>query len=201
MPSYRAVIFDLGDVLFAWDPNTTISSIPGPTLRAITQSPTWKQYERGAITADECYTHAAQEFGISRIELAAALQECVQALKPHETMNALINTLHAAGWPLYLLTNIGQADWERVRHKHHQDYAWGLFDGIFASGYHGMRKPDLGFYRYVLQQTRWAAHEVLFVDDRVENVVAARQVGMTAILFKSAEETSRTMKELLGVVC
>ena len=55
--------------------------------------------------------------------------------------------------------------------------------GSVISGEVGMRKPDSGIYRALLQASGYAADALLFVDDRASNVDAARALGIETILF------------------
>jgi len=46
-----------------------------------------------------------------------------------------------------------------------------------------MRKPELGFYRHVLDQIGLTGNQVIFVDDKEVNVNAARSLGIRAFVF------------------
>ncbi|MBV8816860.1 MAG: HAD family phosphatase [Acidobacteriaceae bacterium] len=52
----------------------------------------------------------------------------------------------------------------------------------------GMCKPDPAIYRHCLDGLATAANETLFLDDRPENVRAARELGIQSILFTTAAE-------------
>jgi 2-haloacid dehalogenase len=53
------------------------------------------------------------------------------------------------------------------------------------SGLEGMAKPDPRIYRLLLQRYELLAAQTLFIDDKADNVAAARGVGMEAIRFES----------------
>ena len=57
------------------------------------------------------------------------------------------------------------------------------FERVYASNRIGIAKPDADFYRYILQQEGYTAENSVFIDDRTQNVQAARQVGIKALLF------------------
>lgn len=59
----------------------------------------------------------------------------------------------------------------------------GYFQQMIISGEVGVRKPHQGIYRIALDSLGVAAEESLFVDDMEENLVAARQMGMGALLI------------------
>jgi HAD superfamily hydrolase (TIGR01509 family) len=47
----------------------------------------------------------------------------------------------------------------------------------------GTRKPDLCFYKFVLNEAKVDPTFVVFVDERFENTIAARSLGMNGIVF------------------
>lgn len=62
------------------------------------------------------------------------------------------------------------------------DLPWSLFDRAFVSGIEGMRKPDLCFFQYVINEIGVHSSEMIMIDDKPENVCAARSQGMHALL-------------------
>jgi HAD superfamily hydrolase (TIGR01509 family) len=62
----------------------------------------------------------------------------------------------------------------------------GRVDRVVASHHLGVRKPDLAFYRRLLDTLGRSRDEVLFVDDREVNVEAARATGLVAHRFVDA---------------
>jgi FMN phosphatase YigB (HAD superfamily) len=93
------------------------------------------------------------------------------------------------------MSNISKPDYDVLRTKAAD---WDVFDSVFASGEVGMRKPDLCFYKHVLQAIDARPEEVIFVDDKLENVISARSLGICAIQFKDATSLARTLENLLG---
>lgn len=62
----------------------------------------------------------------------------------------------------------------------------GRFDRVLASCDLGVRKPEVAFFERLLDELALPAPEVLFVDDREENVSAARRAGLSAHRFQGA---------------
>ncbi len=60
----------------------------------------------------------------------------------------------------------------------------GLFSLAVVSGDVGLRKPDPAIYRLFVERARRPAQEVLFIDDRPDNLRAASGVGMRTLLFR-----------------
>jgi putative hydrolase of the HAD superfamily len=68
-----------------------------------------------------------------------------------------------------------------------------IFDTFLASCWIGVRKPAAIFYHRILAITAARAEDSLFVDDREENLVAARALGFDTIHFQSAEQLRRDL--------
>lgn len=64
----------------------------------------------------------------------------------------------------------------------------GLFERVLASHHLGVRKPDPAFYERLCARLDRAPDEVLFVDDREDNVDAATEAGLRAHLFAGAHD-------------
>ncbi len=57
--------------------------------------------------------------------------------------------------------------------------------GAIISGDVGVRKPDAEIYRILMARSGFSADELLFVDDRDNNVDAARALGIETIAFEA----------------
>jgi epoxide hydrolase-like predicted phosphatase len=62
-----------------------------------------------------------------------------------------------------------------------------------------LRKPDAHIYEKILALMQVKADEAIFVDDILENVEAAKAVGIHAIQFKSTEQAIANVNALLNV--
>jgi putative hydrolase of the HAD superfamily len=68
-------------------------------------------------------------------------------------------------------------------------------DGVFASSDLGFRKPNLGFYAALQNKIQIPVSEILFWDDSLENVTAAREAGWNAEVFLDIQSFNQTMKK------
>ena len=59
----------------------------------------------------------------------------------------------------------------------------------------GSEKPDPIAYQVMLQALELPAKEVIFVDDRLENIEAAQRLGLDAILFESTEQMRQELQQ------
>ena len=60
-----------------------------------------------------------------------------------------------------------------------------------------MRKPRLAFYRHALDSIGADPKDVVFVDDKAENVLTAKSFGMHGVVFKQLEEFRRVIRCLV----
>lgn len=188
----RAVIFDLGDVLFTWSATTT-TTIPSRKLREILSTPTWHSYERGEITRDACYELSAQQFSLQASEIAEAFSQARESLQGHPDIIQFIHELRKdASIRLYAMSNIGKEDFDDLESK----MDWSLFDHVFTSAAAGTRKPELDFYRYVLDEICLDGDQVFFTDDKEENVQAARELGIRGFVFEPS--TVQSLHEIFN---
>jgi putative hydrolase of the HAD superfamily len=74
-----------------------------------------------------------------------------------------------------------------------------IFDSMFYSCDIGAKKPDPAYFATVLAHLQIDPAHILFIDDRAENVAAARQAGIPAIQFhiaSGAAELRRLLSNL-----
>jgi putative hydrolase of the HAD superfamily len=81
------------------------------------------------------------------------------------------------------------------------------FDHIFISKELGLAKPNPEIFKYVLREIGYLSQEVLFIDDKFENLNIAKQVGIiNLVLFnrdqkannKTKHSTVNNLKEILS---
>ncbi|KLO09123.1 HAD-like protein [Schizopora paradoxa] len=191
------LIFDLGDVLFTWSADTK-TKVPPRTLRKIIGSATWFAYEKGDLEEDQVHHGVSMEFGFSPDEVSAALQGARESLQRNLQLIAFIKEIKATrSLKVFAMSNISAPDWAYLRDKALPE-DWALFDRVFTSAEARERKPNLGFYRQVLEATGADPSRTVFVDDKLENVLSARSLGLNAIVFDSSEEAIRKVTNLVG---
>lgn len=194
---FTTIIFDIGDVLFSWSPSTKTSISP-KTLRKILSCPTWFDFERGQLSEDDCYERVGAEFNLTSAEIRQAFIEARASLQSNDDLIALIRELKDNSHGtlrVFAMSNISLPDYQVLRTK---PVDWSIFDQIFTSGAAGERKPNLGFYKYVLAHAGVDPRRAIFVDDKHENVLSARSLGFHGIRFTSSAEVKRALRNLVG---
>ena len=109
-------------------------------------------------------------------------------------MYAYMTELKARGYKLYGLSN-----WCSTIYRVMKEYAiFNLLDGFVVSSDYQVVKPDPAIYRVLLDKYDLKAEECVFADDRADNVEAAQQVGMQAIVFTTTEAYKEALEPLLA---
>ena len=117
-------------------------------------------FERAAIPEIE-RAYLEQSF-----TLDAGFPTCAKALKDRYRIALLSNDV---------------SEWSRHLRNFHKIEP--LVDAAFISGDLGVRKPDPRIYHMAMDAIGARPGECVFVDDSPERVDAARELGMSAILF------------------
>ncbi|WP_375394216.1 HAD family hydrolase [uncultured Sphingomonas sp.] len=201
MNAPRNVVFDIGNVLFDWDPRFLYERLipPGEALDA---------FLRDVVTRAWHFQHdEGRPFAETSAELTARYPEhaaLIAAWGPRFAesirgeipgMVALVEELDAAGVPLFAITNFSGEFFRPFRARH------ALFDrfrDIVVSGDEKLVKPDAAIYRLALDRFGIVAEDAVFIDDSTVNVIGARDVGMTALHFVG-EPTLRGQLRQLGL--
>ncbi|MEA3408038.1 MAG: HAD family phosphatase [Chloroflexota bacterium] len=151
--------------------------------------------ERGQITDEEFWQRVGAELGLNEeAEIAALQREMWDAWVVDEEVLRLIDRLDVR-FRLALLSNATDALEGALCDRYGVD---DRFETIVTSARVGMTKPEEGIYREVLDQLQLEPQEVVFVDDRAENVIAASALGMHIIWFVNSAELERQLQVYLS---
>lgn len=195
-PTLDAVVLDLGNVVFEW--STASSARPGATLKALMRSDSYAQYETGQIESeDEFCRTLGQQLGLDSSLVCTIFETARQSLAVNsELVNFIRELKHTSGIHVYAMSNIPRQEIDYLSREH--PLTMGIFDRVYASGMAGVRKPDPAFYKMVIADSQLVPERTLFVDDKTQNVDAARNLGMRGIRF---EGTKALCDSLTGYFC
>ena len=71
------------------------------------------------------------------------------------------------------------------------------FERHFLSYEMGLLKPDPAYFHHVLYGLWTSPGDCIFIDDRVENVRSAQNIGIKSLVFESAGRLKSDLQELL----
>ena len=104
--------------------------------------------------------------------------------------------LHHEGFPLTLLSNMPL---ELSRHVTKSFPSLSTFEYLIYSCDYGSIKPELSIYRNCLELLKAAPQDILYLDDRVENVEAAARLGINSVLFDTVEKTASRVESRFDI--
>jgi len=145
----------------------------------------------GNITENEFYRQIRQVFGV---ELTAAQMHklIVAKMKTDKGLAHLIPHLKKA--KIALFTNsIGHMAIDVLKARRYPVKK--IFDKLFISSRIHLAKPDAKAYQYVVKKLRVKPEEALMVDDRRENIVAAKKIGMQGIVYKNSTQFRKELSK------
>ncbi len=150
------------------------------------------QYETGLITSEEFYREVKAASGyLGDLEEFASL--FADIFTPISPMIQLHADLRARGFPTFIFSNTNELAVRFIR----QNFPFFQeFDGYILSYEHRSMKPDTKLYEVVEAQTGARGTEILYLDDRPENVAAGAARGWRTILQESPVKTRAAIEQL-----
>src|SRR6202041_572941 len=176
--SVRAVVFDYGNVLcLEQTPEdmkgmALVCGIPHERFSELY----WKlrpPYDRGDIDGPAYWTAVVgqQKLSLSRDQIATLIKLDSESItRPNQGAVQWAELLHHEGFPLTLLSNMPL---ELSRHVTKSFPSLSTFEYLIYSCDYGSIKPELAIYRNCLNLLQAAPQDILYLDDRAENIEAA----------------------------
>lgn len=186
------IIFDIGNVLLRFDPASVLQQVFSVEQQSILTpdivcgSPHWNKLDEGALTEEEVAEIIAET--VHRPDWQSDILRMIQHYQDYMPLLPTVNllpVLKQQGKKLFALSNYGPAPFERARQKHLEIFD--LFDGLVISGIEHINKPDPRLYRILLERYHLDPADSVFIDDRDENVEAARRLGINGIIFNGQD--------------
>ena len=72
------------------------------------------------------------------------------------------------------------------------------FDGLLISGDVGLIKPDSAIYKLAIKKFSLVPKHTVFIDDRFENIKAAKKLGFNVIHLINPKEIKNKIKDFLS---
>lgn len=182
-----AVVFDLGGVLISWDPYPAIVKAVGQeqATRFLADETfdflawnfmqdagrSWDDGEDAAVMSHPQWEPAIRGYRANFSEsMLGGIDDTVK----------ILGELHAAGIPLYGLTNWSAELFPVARARF--DFL-NLFKDVIVSGEEGVAKPDPAIFALLHERIGYPLESCVFIDDSPANIEAAAKAGLDAILF------------------
>jgi FMN phosphatase YigB (HAD superfamily) len=196
----KGVIFDVGGVLLRthdqsgrrkWE--TRMGLKPGELAHLVFDSELGYQAQVGQVSIEEVWAWVGTHLDLSPGELATLkrdfwagdrldqeLCDYIRGLRPRYLTGMLSNNWAPDG--RVMAQKLGIAD---------------CFDVFVTSAEIGVMKPDPRIYQIALDRLGLTPPEAIFVDDFVENVEAARRLGIWGVNFVEPDRAQNELDEWL----
>lgn len=189
MGKISTVVFDVGKVLFEWDLRHLYAKL-------IADPDELEYFVTHVVTPQWHFQHdAGRALGEMVPELIADFPQYQKLIEAYATRFnetipgpvpgslEIIRELTARDIPLFAITNFGAEFWDMFRPT---QPIFDHFSDIVFSGVEKVIKPDPAIYALALRRFGLSWGEAIFVDDNIDNVIAARANGFAAHHFQDA---------------
>ncbi len=184
----RNIVFDLGGVVFARDPRKCsrefiefFSFVASPQMPLF-----WEEYDRGSLTFGEVKEQLCAYNGCDDEKCDAYLHTAIDMQEEIPSTKKLIERLKAAGYNLYVLSNMSREFIAFLR----RFPVYRNFDGEVVSCEEHTVKPEEQIYRIMLTRYGLDPSQTLFIDDRRANLDAAARLGIGTFHFNHRDPAS-----------
>ncbi|MFX1445356.1 MAG: HAD family hydrolase [Promethearchaeota archaeon] len=107
-------------------------------------------------------------------------------------MERVIERFHQGGYTVNLMSNV----YDIYAKSNELRGFYNIFDNVFLSNEIGLIKPDIEKYKYALKKLDAKPIHCIFIDDKIRNLVPARELGITVIKFDSFEKFNQQLDKL-----
>jgi FMN phosphatase YigB (HAD superfamily) len=194
----EAVIFDLGKVLLEFDYSIAARNLAArgtvtseAVHKFIGQSPLLFRYETGLMTKEDFFAAIRAETGFKGDlkEFASLFGDIFAPMTPMIELQAELKRRRI---PTFIFSNTNELAVEHIRQTYPFFHG---FDGYIFSYEHGAMKPQAKLYEVVERFTNRRREQLLYIDDRPENIAAGAERGWQVILQETPEKTLAAIKK------
>lgn len=210
MKKIKNIVFDFGGILFDIDiplaidnlrkllaiPNTEGKQIPDEIKQIL------EQYEVGAFNT-ETFVWKLQHLSTTKPQALSIINAWNSMLieMKEDKFKKLIDL--RKDYKVYLLSNINDLhlNWiYRYFRSTYQIENWDeyYFEKVYYSHLIGRRKPDISTFEYVWEDASLDPEESLFIDDTLENVLAAKTLGIHTIHHNPKEDVFEVLEQFFN---
>jgi len=192
MPNTPVLIFDLGKVLVDFDYSIAARKIAARSQKSpidlhafLGSSPLLVEYESGRLTRQAFYEFIRDAIGFQGdvVEFGSYFADIFSAMPDTIALHA---ELRQKGFKTYIFSNTNDLAIEHVR----RDFPFfAHFDGYIFSYEVGAMKPLPAIYAAMEKMCGRRGADLIYLDDRAENIAAGATRGWRAILHETPEKT------------
>lgn len=196
MSGIQAVVFDIGNVLVGWQPEAYFDSQIGAARRKRLFAEVDLEGMNLRVDRGAPFAQSVQELALMHPEWSTEIMlwqdGWSQMFAPVITENvALLRALRSQGMPVFALSNFGRETFDIACNTHS---FLTEFDQKYISGQLGVLKPEAEIYAILERESGVAPEHLFFIDDKPENIVAARERGWAGHMFERSDALMADLK-------
>ncbi|MBT9384103.1 HAD-IA family hydrolase [Pseudooceanicola sp. CBS1P-1] len=185
----KAVVFDIGNVLIEWQPERHYDAMIGESRRRQLFSEVDLHAMNDAVDRGgdlKALSDALAEATPAwRSEIRMWHDDWIRMASPAIPRSVrLLRALRARGVPVYALTNFGIGTFAMAQEVY--DFL-NEFDRAYVSGHMAVIKPDTRIYEMLEADSGLSGADLIFADDRADNIAAAAARGWQVHHFTGPE--------------
>lgn len=194
----KNIIFDVGKVLVEWDCDTAFRKLgfDETTLQAVAEatvrSADWNEFDRSVLNDEEQLALFIKKAPEYEKEIRLLWENIALPIYQYDYARAWIKALKRNGYHIYILSNYSRWTYEHTREA--LSFLEDVDGTVFSFEVHQI-KPEPEIYQSLLKRYQLKPSECVFLDDRLENLDAAREQGINVIQFESY---GQAVQELAG---
>ena len=194
----EVILFDLGNIVIEFNGIAKLQSeyFSDITIKEVERKwvdcPINYKHETGQITTEEYAIEFLKAWKLPLTPEAFLQKFEAWCSLPFEGMPELIEKL-SQDYKIACLSNTSDIHWQKIAHTYKLgDY----FEDKFLSYEMGAMKPEAIIYDQVVEKLAIAPAKVVFFDDLIDNVEAAKRLGINAHQVKGYEQVRNKCLEL-----
>ncbi|HSW88774.1 MAG TPA: HAD family phosphatase [Candidatus Saccharimonadales bacterium] len=191
----KAIIFDLGGVLFTNGTKKFIETISHKynvdkeKVKDVMDGEIGSLYREAKISRDEFWQRCLDELQITA-DIDKLEEEWINGYELIEGTRDIIQEL-SKKYKVYFLSDNVKERVDKVNEKY--NFLNWFEDGVFSHEA-GVRKPDQEIYKLALAKTGVESDEAVYIDDKPDFLIPAKEMGMLTFAFETPEKLREELK-------
>ena len=195
------IIFDLGRVLVKFNVRNLFRKIITTEEEIdyfLQNICTWEWHIQQDLVQDTSQASAplVQQFPKYQEAIEAFYGRFLEMIEGTYKKNVeLAMDLKQKGYPIYVLSNFPGDQYDK--YEKHNSFLQ-IFDDKIISGHVGLAKPDAKIYQLAIDKFHLVPERSLFIDDKIENIEGAKQLGIQTIHLQNPDELPELIKPFIA---
>ena len=194
-------LFDLGGVFFDWNPNHFFINVFKESkereyfLNEICNN-SWNIQQDAGRSINEAELELIPKFPKYKSQIKMYYANHRKMIKGvFQESITILNFLKNNNYECYVLSNWSAETFEGMI----EEYPFlKHFDGLLISGEDKLIKPDLAIYQLAIKRFNLVPHNCVFIDDKLENVEAAKKLNFNIIHLINPKTIGVDIKKYLN---